>query len=56
MNREIDSIRVDRDMARASRVSHTEFRGTGHPTLSLGSLRHRVVWGVVWCPLSLSEN
>ena len=68
MKREIDTIRLDRDMVHASRVNHTDFRGIGHPTLSLGSLRHftlayvhthlrhRVVWGGVWCPLSRSEN
>ena len=56
MKREIDSIRVDRDMVHARRVNHTDFRGIGHPSLSLGCLHHRVVWGGVWCPLSRSQN
>ena len=33
MKREIDSIRVDRDMVHARRVNHTDFRGIGHPSL-----------------------
>ena len=56
MKREIDTLLTDRDMALARRVSHTDFRGTVHPTLSLGNLRQPVVWGGAWCPLSRSEN
>ncbi len=43
MKREIDTIRTDRDMTHARRVSHTDFHGTVHPTLSLGSLCQTVL-------------
>ena len=43
VKREIDTLLTDRDMAHARRVSHTDFRGTVHSTLSLGIY---VKW---WC-------
>ena len=46
----------DKDTVHARRVNRTDFRGIGHPTLSLGNSRHSMVWGRVWCPLSRSEN
>ena len=55
MKREFDTIRVDRDTAHARRVNRTDSRGIGHPTLSLGSLRQSVVWGVCGVP-SHSRN
>ena len=45
MKREFDPIHMDRDTAHARRVNRTDFRGIGHPTLSLGILRQLVVWG-----------
>ena len=52
LKREFDSIHMDRDTAHARRVNRTDFRGIGHPTLSLGSLRQSVVWGGVVSPLT----
>ena len=56
MKREIDTTHMDRDMAHARRVSHTDFHGTVHPTLSLGSLREMVVWGVCGVPSHAPKN
>ena len=56
MKREIDTTRMDRDMAHARRVSHTDFHGTVHPTLSLGILRQMVVWGVCGVPSHAPKN
>ena len=46
MKREIDSIRVDRDMVHARRVNHTDFRGIGHPrcTPSKQSIFMSISW------------
>ena len=47
---------MDRDTAHARRVNRTDFRGIGHPTLSLGSFTSIGGVGGVWCPLSRAEK
>ena len=56
MKREFDTIHMDRDTAHARRVNRTDFRGIGHPTLSLGSSRESVVWGVCGVPSHAPKN